>query len=163
MSLDITKFSDSEIYVDTMIFYLFLRGTDPNVKKFFQQIRAQKFTAYTSVLTFDELSYKMLLASIRDKYPGSPLNYMRNDEVKMIAEFYPTLRPMIERLQNTSALTLVDVNANDVMLMHENITKYHLKPRDALHLTAMQKTQCMNILTNDSDFDNIASVQRYTI
>jgi len=105
----------------------------------------------------------MLLAAIRDKYSGSPLERLRQDESKMIAEFYPSLRPNIERLQAIPALTLIDVNASDVMMMHDNITKYHLKPRDSIHLTAIQKVQCTNILTNDSDFDQIATIQRYTL
>jgi hypothetical protein len=55
------------IYLDTMLPYLLLRGLEPAVKPFFQRIDRGELMAYTSVLTFDELAYRLLLALIKDR------------------------------------------------------------------------------------------------
>ena len=51
--------SNSRVYVDTMIFYEYLRATEPATMQFFERIRQGELWAYTAVLTFDELAYRM--------------------------------------------------------------------------------------------------------
>lgn len=43
-------------------------------------MQSGSLAAYTSVLTFDELGYRLLLALIKDNYPGSPLERLRDQE-----------------------------------------------------------------------------------
>lgn len=119
--------------------------------------------AYTSVLTFDELAYKMLLALISDTYPGSPLEHLRDRETKMIAEFYPQLAPALAELRAFPHLTLLSCNANDLARMDTAILRYQLRPRDALHVTAMQKCNCFDLLSHDTDFDRVSNIRRYTL
>jgi len=59
-----TDFTGKTLYLDTMIFYAFLRTEV--AKPLFARIETGYLEAYTSVLTFDELTYKLLLALIRD-------------------------------------------------------------------------------------------------
>ncbi len=117
--------------------------------------------AYTSVLTFDELTYKLLLALIRDNYPGSPLEHLRDQEEAMIAEFYPRLAPLLGQLLSYPHLTLVDITSADIIRMNENISRYHLRPRDALHLAAMQACGCSALVSHDADLDRASGIQRY--
>ena len=91
-----TDFAGRALYLDTMIFYAFLRTEV--AKPLFTRIEMGSLEAYTSVLTFDELTYKLLLALIRDNYPGSPLEHLRDQEEAMIAEFYPRLAPLLGQL-----------------------------------------------------------------
>jgi len=156
-------FTGHVLYLDTMAFYVFLRSAEPAAKQLFTRIETGNIHAYTSVLTFDELTYKLLLALIRDQYPGSPLEYLRDREEAMIAEFYPCLAPLLEQLLAYQHLTLVDVTAADVIRMGENISHYHLRPRDALHLAAMQVCDCFDLLSHDADFDRVPDVRRYTL
>ncbi len=89
-------FTSGTIYLDTMILYTFLRAgstTRPVLREFFQRIEGGDINAYTSVLTFDELAYRLLLALIKDKYGGSPLEQLRQNETEMMAKFYPLLAP----------------------------------------------------------------------
>jgi predicted nucleic acid-binding protein len=163
MSRHIADFSGNAVYLDTMIPYALLRGIDPEAKFVFERIRKGEMKAYTSVLTFDELAYRLLLALIKDRYGGSPLEKLRHEEKEMIRRFYPTIAPRILRLHRFPNLSVLDIAAADVQVMSENILQYHVKPRDALHITAMQKCKCFNLLSHDEDFDRVPDVQRYTM
>jgi len=77
-SLD--TFAGTHVYVDTMLLYTLLRAEDrirPVIQRFFSRIESGEVLAYTSVLSFDELAYRLILALTRDKYGGSPLDQLR--------------------------------------------------------------------------------------
>jgi predicted nucleic acid-binding protein len=158
-----TAFSGTALYLDTMVPYSLLRGLDPSVRALFARIEAGEIRAYTSVLTFDELAYRTLLAFIRDRYEGSPLDRLRNDQVRLIAKFYPQLAPHLERLRTFPNLFLVDVSPSDLGVMDEAMRRYQLRPRDALHLAAMLKCGCLYLVSDDPDFDRVPEIRRYTL
>lgn len=163
MSEPLTAFTGTALYLDTMVPYALLRGIDPAAHALFARIEAEELRAFTSVLTFDELVYRMLLALIRDHYGGSPLEQLRTNEVQMIAEFYPSIAPHLSRLRQFRSLQLVDVTSSDLDLMDEAMRLYQIRPRDALHLAAMQKTGCLDLVSQDPDFDRIPIIRRYTL
>ena len=80
MSRPLSAFTGSTLYLDTMTFYAFLRDPEPAARSLFTRIANGQLQARTSVLTFDELTHKMLLALIRDNYGGSPLDHLRDRE-----------------------------------------------------------------------------------
>jgi predicted nucleic acid-binding protein len=163
MTRAISDFTGDALYLDTMVPYALLRGIEPAAQGLFARIQAGELTAYTSVLTFDELAYRLLLALIRDRYDGSPLERLREQEEKLIAEFSPQLVPHLTRLQTFPNLFLVDVTAADLNAMNEAILQYHLRPRDALHLAAMLKCACFDLVSYDADFDRVPTIHRYTL
>ncbi len=163
MSQPLTYFTGTALYLDTMIPYALLRGLDPTAQALFTRIQAGEILAYTSALTFDELAYRLLLALIRDYYGSSPLDYLRRDEEKMIAQFYPGIAPHLAQLQKFPNLTVVEVTLLDVEQMNKLMLQYHLKPRDALHVAAMQKSNCAVLVSHDTGFDRIPIIQRYTL
>ena len=163
MSKPLSAFTGSTLYLDTMIFYAFLRDPQPAVHGLFTRIADGQLQACTSVLTFDELIYRMLLALIRDAYGGSPLEHLRDREPELIAEFHPTLAPLLSHLRAFPNLSLIDVTESDLAAMDEAMRLYHLRPRDALHLAAMQKYGCSALVSHDTDFDRVTTVQRYTL
>jgi predicted nucleic acid-binding protein len=163
MSQPLTAFAGTALYLDTMIPYALLRGIDPTVRTLFARIEAGELQAYTSVLTFDELIYRMLLALIRDRYGGSPLDRLRDNEMQLISEFYPQLAPHLARLRTFPNVSLVEVTPPDLEVMDEGIRLYHLRPRDALHLAAMQKCGCFDLLSHDPAFDRVPTLRRYTL
>jgi predicted nucleic acid-binding protein len=163
MSEMVASFTGPALYLDTMIPYALLRGLDPAARDLFVRIEAAELQAYTSVLTFDELAYRMLLALIRDHCSGSPLEQLRDDGAQMIAQFYPQIAPHLAHLRTFPNLLLVDVTSSDLAVMDEVMRLYHLRPRDALHMAAMQKCGCFDLVSHDSDFDRIPKVHRYTL
>ena len=90
------------------------------------------------------------------RYDGSPLDRLRNDETQMIAEFYPLLAPHLSRLRAFPNWFLVDMTASDLDAMDEVMRLYHLRPRDALHLAAIQKCGCLSLVSNDARVVEIA-------
>jgi len=163
MTQALSTFNGESLYLDTMIFYTFLRIQSPPAETLFSSIFDGKLSAFTSALTFDELAHRMLLALIRDAYGGSPFDMLRSDERRMIGEFFPKIEPQLVRFQTMPNLTIVDITAADVTAMRNNIRDYLLRPRDALHLAAMQKTNCFHLVSQDSDFDHIPSITRYSL
>ncbi len=161
MSTPIAQFSGAALYLDTTAFYALLRALEPAAKDLFNRIERGDYRAYTSVLTFDELSYRLLLALIRDRYPGSPLDQLRQQEEKLIATLYPHLSPTLDQLRHFPNLLWLDVTAADLAGLSQAMLNYHVRPRDALHLTAMQKCGCFDVVSQDADFDRIPVLRRY--
>jgi predicted nucleic acid-binding protein len=163
MSVSLAEFRGTTLYLDTMIPYALLRKIEPAATELFERIKAGELYAYTSVLTFDELTYRLLLALVRKRYGGAPLSHLRDRKAEMIGEFYPQLAPALARLRAFPNLTLVDVTVADLTRMSDNISTYQLLPRDALHLSAMQACDCFDLVSHDADFDRVPMVQRYTL
>lgn len=164
MSAPLSTFKGEFLYLDTMTLYALVRNIDPDiVKLLFRRIEQGEWKAFTSVLTFDELAYRLLLAVIRDHHEGHPLDHLRSDEQQMIAAYYPRIAAELRRLQTFPNLILLDVTAADLSAMHRLILRHHLRPRDALHFAAMQKANCFNLVSNDSDFDRVAAIHRFTL
>jgi predicted nucleic acid-binding protein len=101
------------------------------------------------------------IALIRDRYPGSPLDQLRQQEEKLIATLYPHLSPTLDQLRHFPNLLWLDVTAADLAGMSHAMLNYHVRPRDALHLTAMQKCGCFDVVSQDADFDRIPVLRRY--
>ena len=163
MSISVREFVGNALYLDTMVFYGLLRGLDFSARTLFSQIQSGRITAYTSVLTFDELAYRMILALIRDNYGGSPLERLRQQEEKMIDEFFPRLAPPLAKLRTFPNLVLLNVTASDLPSMDDFIVRYHLRPRDALHLVAIHKCNCFDIVSHDTHFDHVPTICRYIL
>ncbi len=58
MTTPLNEFTGNIKYPDTMLPYSLLRGRDVTVKRFFTRIENGDFLEVTSVLTFDELTYR---------------------------------------------------------------------------------------------------------
>lgn len=162
MSQPISSFRGDSFYLDTMVFYTVLRASNPAARTLLQQVENGIYQAYTAALSFDELAYRMLLGFIRDKYGKSPQDRLRQDQAGVIREFYPQIDKLLNQLLLLPNLTVLDITSADLIAMHRNCLAYHLLPRDALHLAAMQKVGCVNLVSLDNDFDHIPNIQRYT-
>lgn len=163
MSRPISAVESSQIYLDTNIFYLLARAVTPEANKLFGEIERGNLYAYTSVLTFDELAYRLLLALIKDAYGKSPLDRLRQNESGMVAEFSSKVDDLLAKMIDYVHLTIVSVEMQDILAMRQNIKHFRLMPRDALHLAAMQKVGCFHLVSQDSDFDHIPGLTRYTL
>jgi len=76
-----------KVYVDVNVFYMYLRPPAylPMIREFFGRVVQGDIEAYTSVLTMDELFYRLLLARIKDVYQRDPLQVLREDTRGAIA------------------------------------------------------------------------------
>ncbi|HHB90987.1 MAG TPA: PIN domain-containing protein [Anaerolineae bacterium] len=163
MVSQLKDFTGPSIYLDTMIPYLLLRGIEEEVKRFFLRIERGEFVAYTSILTFDELAYRLLLAFIKDRYEGSPLNHLRSRETELMVEFSEKIANLLLRFRELPHLVILDVLHTDLKALAEGMIKHQLRPRDALHLAAMQRVGCFDLASNDAHFDNVPFIRRYEL
>ena len=162
MALQLSDFNGERVYLDTMLPYLLLRKASADVRGFFDRLEQGEFIAFTSVLMFDELAYRLLLALIRDTYGSSPLDRLRNQETDLLSEFAPTVAELIQQVVRFPHLTVLDVLASDIAAMSAGMERYRLRPRDALHLAAMRRVECMHIASSDPHFDRIPHIRRYS-
>jgi len=58
---------------------------------------------------------------------------------------------------------ILPVEGRDVRIMEKYLTKYNLKPSDAIHLATMEKAGVTNIVTEDKEFDRIPGIRRIWI
>ncbi len=106
-------------------------------KKILAQIESKDIQAYTSTLTWDEVAY------VSERLLG------RTDSVEVSKKFinFPFLRfiPMDDEIMRRS------------QVIRE---KYHLKPRDSIHLSSAIERNINEIITDDADFDGIKEIKR---
>jgi len=159
----LSEFFGRQVYLDTMILYGFSRGIDNRLRDFMQRIELGDVQAHTSVLTFDELAYRLLLAFIKDRFDGSPLDRLRANEHEMLAMFAPVIGPHLNQLRSFPHLVVVDIRTDDLEVMIEAMTDHYLRPRDALHYAVMRRLGCLNLASDDGHFDAIPDIVRYGI
>ncbi len=128
-------------YIDSNVFLYPVLYEDneesETARKILAQIESKDIQAYTSTLTWDEVSY------VSERLLG------RTDSIEVSKKFinFPFLRfiPVDDEIMRRS------------QVIRE---KYHLKPRDAIHLSSAIERNINNVITNDSDFDGIKEIKR---
>ena len=152
-----------DIYLDTNFIYHFLLPI-PECKQaifgFFQQIKERKISAYTCVNTFDELSYRLLLAAVKDKYGVNPIEFIRDQKQVAMNAFYPDLVKVLIMLRSIPNMNILPLTTNELSRMIQELTSINLLPRDALPLAVMRNHGICFIASDDRDFDGIKSVER---
>lgn len=158
-----SDFQEGDIYLDTNFFYHLLRPIPkykPIIQAFFQRIEAGQIRAFTSVSTFDELTYRLLLSAIKDKYGSNPIELLRNQTSDMLKEFYPNLKEVLLMLKSLPNITILSLTEAELSRMIDELTSAMLLPRDALHLAVMKNHEIHYIASDDRDFDKIEGIER---
>lgn len=161
MTAPLHAFDGQAVYLDTMMFYALLRGIEPSAKTFFARIESGAFSAYTSALTFDELTYRLVLALVKDAYGGSPLDHLRDHEEGLLREFAPKVTAQLSLLYTFPHLILLDVSVSDLPVMNEVMIRHQLRPRDGLHVAALRRVGCVDIASTDPHFDRVPGLRRF--
>ena len=155
-----------KVYVDVNVFYMYLRP-DPvylaTIRRFLGRMVQEDIEAYTSILTMDELFYRLLLARVKDVYRRNPLDVLREDIKGAIAKCGAEIEVALRRLIRLPHLQLAAVLEDDFPQMLTNITAFGLLPRDALHVAVMQRLGLSEIATDDVDFDRVPWLQRHWV
>ncbi len=128
-------------YIDANVFlYPVLYEGMPQVdiaRKILLSIENKEIIAYTSTLTWDEVSY------VSGKFLG------KTDSIEIGRKFlnFPNLRFVAtdERIMRRS------------QKMRE---QYSLKPRDSIHLSSAIERNVKKFISDDSDFDDIKEIER---
>ena len=164
MKLD--EIESMNIFVDTNIFYLYLRESPAYiniVEDFFIKIIRGTLKAYTSVLVMDELHYRLMLGLIKDNYPGNPLDTLRSQREQMIKQFTSIINESLRKLITIRNLEMIGIQLSDFDSMLRYIEDYAILPRDALHISIMMRLGIQDIASDDFDFDRVSVVQRHWV
>jgi predicted nucleic acid-binding protein len=111
----------------------------------------------------DELFYRLLLSRIKEFSGRNPLDVLREDLTKTIADHGPAIEEPLRKLAALPHLNLVGLETRDFYRMLENINRFSLLPRDALHLAIIQRLEIPGIATDDLDFDRVETIDRRVI
>lgn len=164
MKLD--KVERGYVYVDTNVLYMYLRADPahlPTIERFLQRVVRGDIIAYVSLLTMDELYYRLLLALVKEHTGRNPLDVLRDDVSGTVARHSDAITTALRKLAGLPHLTLVGVEPIDFEEMLENITRFALLPRDALHITVLQRLGMSAIASDDTDFDRVAGIERHWV
>ena len=130
-----TYYIDSNVFLYPVL-YEDIEETE-NARKILAQIESKNIQAYTSTLTWDEVSY------VSERLLG------RTDSVEVSKKFinFPFLRfiPVDDEIMRRS------------QVIRE---KYHLKPRDSIHLSSAIERNINEIITDNTNFDGIKEIKR---
>lgn len=152
------------LYIDVNVFYMVLRS-DPEhleaLRSFFQRVVKGDIAAYTSVLTMDELFYRLLLGRIKDAFEGNPLDVLRERGEDAVRTYAPEIETALRKLVRLPHLELAAVLPGDVPVMLQSIGALGLLPRDALHVAVMRRLDLYQIATDDRDFDGVPGTTRH--
>jgi len=134
---------EKSFYIDSNVF-IFAYSDDKEVgktcRKIISMIINKKIKAFTSVLTFDEIFYK--------------IKKLKDRETALIVG---------ELFLNLKNLTFVELDL-DVLNYSLNLLKEsNLEPRDSIHASSALSNNVSNVITNDKDFDKIKDIKRYDI
>jgi len=129
-----------EVYLDANLFVYAAISTEQqgeSARKMLEEIERGNYEAYTAALTFDEILWAIT---------------KHNDK--------ETAYKAAERFLSLPHLTLIEINTSLVQSFIEIYKNEKLKPRDALHLAAMQSQNIKTMISSDADFDIIKGIKR---
>jgi|SRR3989344_527258 len=132
-----------EAYIDSNIFIFAVINSEKEGLKARQILRSlpeKNVKIYTSTLTFDEFSYKLLK------------NIKRKDAIDAISAFF-----------NLKGVTFIEVSRDIIWEAFELIKNYSLEPRDAIHLACASSRNLKTIISEDKDFDVIKGIERFSM
>ncbi len=126
------------IYLDANFFVLMNSASvkGENARRILNEIIQGK-RAVTSSLALDEVMWVFMK------------NKLRHELRRVIEEVYS-----VRNLEVKEVSSLIPLRALDFIEQH------NLKPRDAFHLSLMEQLGIREIVTDDSDFDNIQGITR---
>jgi len=155
--------SGGRVYVDTNVLYMYLRADVvhlPIIQTFFRRVIRGDIEAIVGVPVLDELSYRLLLARLRDEQGRNPLDALREDLVGAIENHGPLIRNAIEQFLSLPNISVASAERVDGKRMLDNMIEYKLLPRDALHVAIMQRLGIELIASDDMDFDRVQGLKR---
>jgi uncharacterized protein len=112
---------------------------NPELEKFYTSLLGEDL--YTDVLILDETLY-LSMSRYRVPYQLS-FEFLRTNVLP-----FSTVLPLDE---------------SDVSLMEKYLSKYKMKPSDAIHLSAMEREGVPNIASEDRELDSVKEVKRIWI
>ena len=96
---------------------------------------------------------------IEKKYNSHPTEILRKNR-NVIAEFSGIIEDVFITILSLDNIRIIPADRDVCSLIPIYMKKYSLLPRDCIHLATMHHNECDQILSTDTDFDNISGISR---
>ena len=130
-----TFYIDSNVFLYPVLYNELEESKE--ARNILSQIEEKNIQAYTSILTWDEVSY------VVERTLG------KTDSIEVG-----------KKLINFPFLRFITVDDEIIRRSQVIREKYNLNPRDSIHLSCAIERNISEIITDDSDFDNIKEIKR---
>lgn len=128
---------------------------------FIQRLEHYKVPSFLSPLVMDEVCFVIIRGGLKDSL-GNDWIKIRRENPAVIVPLLPAIKLIHKELKQLPFIKHLSVTASTGYLASNNIVKYYLLPRDALHLAIMQTNNIDHIATLDRDFGDAINIKVYT-
>ena len=149
-----------KLFVDTNAFVYYLTNDKDRITKVQDLLESGEYEIFTNILAVNEIIYKLLWISASEKLKTNKkfvlLNFiktdaeLRNEVYSKFIDFYMYLKTRCK---------ILDLKEDEIMMSCQISNNYGLLPTDASIVATMIKNNIKKILTDDSDFKKIKSIE----
>jgi hypothetical protein len=133
-----TFYIDSNVFLYSVLYNDLIESE--KAREILSQIEGKNIQAYTSTLTWDEVSY------VVERTLG------KTDAIEVGKKFI-----------NFPFLRFIPVDEEIIRRSRVIREKYNLKPRDSIHLSCAIERNISDIISDDADFEGIKEINRLPI
>lgn len=150
--------ANSSCLVDANILLYHIAGTSADSKTFLQRVANEEVQAYLTTIVIAEVLHRQMLieAAIRGLVtPGKTLNKLKANPTVI-----STLTDYIAQVEKLLQLPFViaEITAADIAESHKLRRAHGLFVNDSINLACAHRLSIANIVTNDRDFNRVATV-----
>ena len=123
---------------------------------------AQDSLSYVSTLALDETIFTLIQLKVAEDHPDRGFWDVYRENPLAIRPHLGELRTLVDRLAIDPRIRLVGTEPDDLSATLDYMDSYALLPRDAFHLTTMDRYGVDAIVTTDDDFLPVDGLRIYT-
>ncbi len=128
---------DANIFLNPVLYNINEVEEAKKSQKFLKEVISKKIVGVTSVLTWDEFVW------IIRKNLGKKTASEKGKELLI----FPNL-------------SFISVTFSTILRAQDLLSKYNIKPRDAIHVASMIENNITKLISFDGDFDDISEIER---
>ena len=128
---------DANIFLNPVLYNINEVEEAKKSQKFLKEVISKKISGVTSVLTWDEFVW------IIRKNLGKKTASEKGKELLI----FPNL-------------SFISVTFSTILRAQDLLSKYNIKPRDAIHVASMIENNITKLISFDGDFDDISEIER---
>lgn len=128
---------DSNIFIYPILHHPEAQEKAQRAREILLQVEKGEIKAYTSTLTWDEVVYVVTRTMDRDE--GISIG---------------------RKLLGFPNLEFIDVDKLTISTAQSLIDRYHIRPRDSIHIASALNKNIKTIISDDKDFDKVAEITR---
>jgi predicted nucleic acid-binding protein len=129
--------------------------------EFVKRLEEENILSIVSNLALDEVWYALLRVNLINDFEQEWHEKLRN-EPEIINKYVPILRRATADILMLSNVIVVEIPTEATLKALDFIERYHLLPRDAIHLSTALSLGVHNIVTTNPDFTRGEGINVYT-